>query len=446
MARIGLPTIISFVLNLFLTFWLVNQYMSDAYFQAYVNATIGQYYPFIVLTLGVGGGSGLGYVFLKRRHGEGDLIGKIQKSKGFRPASPSSGVSASPSRQILPAGAPPSPASKHTVYAVPPLPKSPPSSSRLGTGTTWAATKPSTDSTTVPRPEPTQRPSMTLQPQRIEPSRPQPSFGSGTETPPSSLNAIGSAPSKIGTGWTQQPSQPAERRSDFGPAFQKPGLDTSAKQNVPSSGFQTPAQTGPVPSKWASPSDTSSANQYSDQGVRSIPPMPSKWAPPSGSPAGQDRPAPPPQGFPRPSSAPVPIRGPVPPQQGPPRPFAPPGPRPGEPRPIAAPRPFRPEPLRPPGALGPQPRPPQPGPRPAASLAGPMPQPWSPTGQSSEKKEQSTVGFTSGLPAGDEASSAKSGSDQKPASDSGGGGEMDWDTALDTILKTLRKDRVGDTK
>jgi hypothetical protein len=29
---------------------------------------------------------------------------------------------------------------------------------------------------------------------------------------------------------------------------------------------------------------------------------------------------------------------------------------------------------------------------------------------------------------------------------SSSGGEMDWDTALDTILKTLRKDRVGDTK
>jgi hypothetical protein len=29
----------------------------------------------------------------------------------------------------------------------------------------------------------------------------------------------------------------------------------------------------------------------------------------------------------------------------------------------------------------------------------------------------------------------------------GGGGEMDWDTALDTILKTLRKDRgVGEAK
>lgn len=446
MAKIGLSTILSMVLNLFLTFWIVNQYMSDVYFKAYVDATIGQYYPFIVLTLGVGGGSGLGYVFLKKRHGEGDLIGKIQKSKGFRPASPVTGVSASPSRQILPAGAPPSPASKHTVYAVPPLPKSAPSTSRPGTSTTWATTKPSTDSTPVPRQEPTPRPSATPQSQRLEPPRPQTSFGSAAETLQPSLNAIGSAPSKIGTSWSPSPSQSSERRTDFGPAFQKPGLDTSAKQNVPSSGFQTPAQSAPVPPKWAPPADTAATNQFTDQGVRSIPPMPSKWAPPLGSPTGQDRPAPPPQGFPRPNPGPVPIRGPVPPQQGPPRPFAPPGPRPGEPRPIGAPRPFRPEPLRPPGALGPQPRPPQPGSRPAAPLAGPMPQPWSPPGQSSEKKEAPSLGLPSGLPSADEPPSTKSGSDQKPASESGGGGEMDWDTALDTILKTLKKDRIGDTK
>jgi hypothetical protein len=35
-------------------------------------------------------------------------------------------------------------------------------------------------------------------------------------------------------------------------------------------------------------------------------------------------------------------------------------------------------------------------------------------------------------------------SEQKPNTESSGGTEMDWDTALDTILKTLRKDKVGE--
>jgi hypothetical protein len=452
MAKIGLFTIISIVLNLFLTFWIVNQYMSDVYFQAYVNGAIGQYYPFIVLTLGVGGGSGLGYLFLKKRHSDTDLIGKIQKSKSFKPVSPvSSGVAGSGSRQILPTSAPPLAASKHTVYAVPPIPKgTAPSSSKVGTST-WATAKSSVESYPAPK-EPIARPAPSLpQSQRLEPSRPQSSFGSVTEAPPQSLNAIGSALSKPGTGWPPQPSQPPERRTDFGSGFQKPGLDTAAKQPSPPSGFTSPSQgqPAPVPSKWASPDDRSGSGQFGEgSGVRSIPPLPPKWTPQSGPPTTQDRPAPPPQGFPRPGQgpAPVPSRAPLPPQQGPPRPFGAPGPgRPGDPRPIAAPRPFRPEPFRPPGAPGTQARPPQPPPRPPSSLAGPMPQPWTPPSQTPERKETSGSGTPSGLPSSDEASSTRTMSDQKPPSESGGG-EMDWDTALDTILKTLKKDRIGDTK
>src|SRR5438132_2772017 len=114
-------------------FWLVNQYLNDVYFQNYVNTSIGPYSPFIVLTIGLGGGSGFGYVLLKRRHGDQGLVGKIQKSKSFKPGSLlSTGAPvASPSRQILPTGAPPSSTSKHTAYSVPPLPRSSsPSSSR----------------------------------------------------------------------------------------------------------------------------------------------------------------------------------------------------------------------------------------------------------------------------------------------------------------------------
>ena len=84
MVKIRLGTIISLLVNLFLTFWLVNQYLNDIYFQNYVNASIGPYSPFIVLTIGLGGGSGFGYVLLKRRHGDQGLVRKIQKSKSFK--------------------------------------------------------------------------------------------------------------------------------------------------------------------------------------------------------------------------------------------------------------------------------------------------------------------------------------------------------------------------
>src|SRR5207247_11433624 len=120
MSIVRLVTIVSIVLNLFLTFWLINQYMSDIYFQNYVNSAIGQYYPFIVLTIGVGGVAGLGYLFLKRKHGEGGLVGKIQKTKSLKPVGPlAQTASASPLIQILTTCAPRSLISTRTIYAVP---------------------------------------------------------------------------------------------------------------------------------------------------------------------------------------------------------------------------------------------------------------------------------------------------------------------------------------
>jgi hypothetical protein len=467
MAKIGLVTIISIVINLFLTFWLVNQYMSDVYFQSYVNGAIGQYYPFIVLTLGVGGGSGLGYLFLKRKHGEADLIGKIQKSKSFKPPGPlTATASTSASKQSLPTGAPPAPVSKHTAYAVPPLPKSStPSSSRSTSGTTWASagtTKSSLDSILSPKQDTTVKSSISgFQTSRSDPSRPSSSmFASATETqPPQPLRSVGETPTRQSPSWAGQQPSVTERRPESGPVFQKPGLDLGAKQDQPFTGFssqpQTP-QTSPVPSKWIPPEDKTETNQWPQGGVKSIPPLPTKWTPPTGQNNTQERPSPAP-GFPRPG--PMPGRGPVSSPQGGPRPFVVQGPggpsRPGEQRPISAPRPiaapqqFRPDPNRPSTGMGGQPRP-QNAPRPAAPLAGPMPQPWSPPSQSSERKEYSTPGIGNpqpSVPTGTDESPGKQGLEQKNALEgSGGGGEMDWDTALDTILKTLRKDRVGDTK
>src|SRR5438046_10766326 len=83
MVKVRIGTTISFLVNLFLTFWLVNQYLNDIYFQNYVNSSIGPYSPFIVLTIGLGGGSGFGYVLLKRRHGDQGMVVKIQKSTTY---------------------------------------------------------------------------------------------------------------------------------------------------------------------------------------------------------------------------------------------------------------------------------------------------------------------------------------------------------------------------
>ena len=74
----------------------------------------------------------------------------------------------------------------------------------------------------------------------------------------------------------------------------------------------------------------------------------------------------------------------------------------------------------------------------------PMPQPWKPPTQTPDKEtsesKEKGESFT-------DFSSPSQGTESKGPPPSGGGGEMDWDTALDTILKTLRKDRgVGESK
>ena len=455
MVRIRIGTTISLLVNLFLTFWLVNQYLNDVYFQNYVNTSIGPYSPFIVLTIGLGGGSGFGYVLLKRRHGDQGLVGKIQKSKSFKPGSLlSTGTpTASPSRQILPTGAPPSAGSKHTVYAVPPLPKSStPSSPRASPSMTWSTSaKSSTDvfpaqkqdavgksasavlqtlraeaakPTSSPfQPVPQNQPISTMRPPIDQPPRPGP-------TPP----------------WNPSPSTMDDRRSEPGPVFQKPGLDTSTRQGTPfPSAPSQPqsSQSSAVPSKWAPPDRPGIPPSSETSGVRAIPPLPTKWTPQSGS---TNTPgSPPPQGIPRPG--PMPMRPPMPPTQGGPRSFVIQGPgRPGEQRPMAPPRPFGAGPPRPPPGMGPQPGPGQSGPRPQGPLGGPMPmpQPWKPPTQTPDKESPDSSAKSESF--GD-LSSTRPGTESKNPPAAGGGGEMDWDTALDTILKTLRKDRgVGEAK
>jgi hypothetical protein len=455
MVKIRIGTTISLLVNLFLTFWLVNQYLNDIYFQTYVNASIGPYSPFIVLTIGLGGGSGFGYILLKRRHGDQGLIGKIQKSKSFKPGSLlSTGTpTASPSRQILPTGAPPSTGSKHTVYAVPPLPKSStPSSPRSTPSVSWSAgAKSSTDSFSAQKQDAVGKSaSAVLQSLRAEASKPTSSPFQPTpqNQPGPTLRQPPEPPMRQAPGpvWNPPPSTMNEGRSDSGPVFQKPGLDTSARQGMPfpsAPGQPQSSSSSPVPSKWGPPDRQGTGPSSDTGGVRSIPPLPTKWSPPSGSTNPQG--ATPPQSIPR--SGPMPMRPPVPPAQGGPRPFVIQGPgRPGEQRPMAPPRPFGAgPPPRPPG-MGNQPGPNQSTPRPSAPLGGPMPmpQPWKPPTQTPDKETSDSKergdSFT-------DLSSASPGTESKSPPATGGGGEMDWDTALDTILKTLRKDRgVGESK
>src|SRR5438034_854690 len=455
MVKIRIGTTISFLVNLFLSFWLVNQYLNDIYFQNYVNASIGPYSPFIVLTIGLGGGSGFGYMLLKRRHGDQGLIGKIQKSKSFKPGSLlSTGTpTASPSRQILPTGAPPSSASKHTVYTVPPLPKSStPSSPRSSPSVSWSTgAKPSAETFPGQKQDAVGKSaSAVLQTLRAEASKPTSSpFQPTSQNQPAPTMRQPTEPSMRpapSSSWNPPSSNMNEGRSDSGPTFQKPGLDTSARQGVPfpsAPGQPQSSQSSPVPSKWGPPDRPAIGPSSDTGGVRSIPPLPTKWTPPSGSTTPQS--SPPPQTIPRPG--PMPMRPPVPPTQGGPRPFVIQGPgRPGEQRPMAPPRPFGAGPPRPPPGMGPLPGPGQPGPRPTAPMGGPMPmpQPWKPPTQTPDKESPDSSPKPESF--GD-LSSTKPGTESKNPPSPGGGGEMDWDTALDTILKTLRKDRgVGEAK
>ena len=455
MVKIRIGTTISLLVNLFLTFWLVNQYLNDIYFQTYVNASIGPYSPFIVLTIGLGGGSGFGYVLLKRRHGDQGLAAKIQKSKSFKPGSllSTGSPTASPSRQVLPTGAPPSTGSKHTVYAVPPLPKSStPSSPRSTPSLSWSTgAKPSSDSFSAQKQDSVGRSaSAVLQSLRAEASKPTSSPFQPTpqNQPGPTLRQPPEPPMRQAPGptWNPPPSTMNEGRSNSGPVFQKPGLDTSVRQGVPfpsAPGQPQGSQSSAVPSKWGPPDRPATGPSSDTGGVRSIPPLPTKWSPPSGSSNPQG--SPPPQGIPRPG--PMPMRPPVPPAQSGPRPFVIQGPgRPGEQRPMAPPRPFGAgPPPRPPG-MGNQPGPGQSAPRPSAPLGGPMPmpQPWKPPTQTFEKE---TSDSTERGDSFNDLSSASPGTESKSPPAAGGGGEMDWDTALDTILKTLRKDRgVGESK
>jgi hypothetical protein len=471
MRKLGITTIASFAVNVILSLWLVNQYYYDAYFHAYVDATLGPVYPFIVLTAGLGGGSSLGYLLLRRRHA-GDGTGKLEKAKLFKSGGPvqTPGSLSSSQGKIMPTGPPPGQVSRHTAYAVPPLPKSstpsgggargtPPSSMSIGSKVTPSPsisqrldqlTQPSTSilNSTLRdqfRPEQTARPSPPVAP----PSAP----GRGESTQP--INRIPPEPSRMSfpSQWKPEPGQSGERGPDS-TVFPRPG-QADVKPGAESPGFGGPVGQVPKPpqasqtpfpvSKWVPP-EQRAGGQWTDPVPKPGLATPQKWGPPPGQGFG---PRPPPQGGPpRPGSGPV--QGPpgqrpsFPPGQGGPRPLGyPNAPRPGQQGPVGVSPPFRSDQPRPTG--------PPPQGRPVPPLGGLAPQPWSPP-KLGEKGEAGgpTQDKDVSQPPSFRPSQSGTSEGQRPADNKGvesnpTGGEMDWDTALDTILKTLKKDRgVGE--
>ena len=473
MRKLGITTIASFAVNVILSLWLVNQYYYDAYFHSYVDASLGPVYPFIVLTAGLGGGSSLGYLLLRRRHA-GDGTGRLEKGKLFKSGGSvqAPGSLASAQGKAMPTGPPPGQVSRHTAYAVPPLPKSSTPSGGGARGTAPSSMS-AAAKTVAPQPSVSQRLEQLTQPStsmlnstlrdqykqepapRAPPPVPPPfppssAVGRGENAPP--MNRIPPEPSRTGfpSQWKPEPGQSGERGPDS-TVFPKPG-QMELKPGAESPGFGGPVGQVPRPpqasqtpfpvSKWVPP-EQRTGGQWTDPVPKPGLAMPQKWGPAPG----QGVAPRPPQGVPpRPGPGPGPgpagQRPPFPPGQGGPRPLGYPNPgRPGQPGPIGvSPPPFRPDQPRPTG--------PPPQGRPVPSPGGPLPQPWSPpkTGERGESGG-SSPGASSPPPRPPQFGSSEGSrpAEEKHVEPGSGGGEMDWDTALDTILKTLKKDRgVGE--
>ncbi len=140
MKKPGMVSILSIVANLLLSIGLILTYLNDIYLRNYVDQTVSANYASVVLAFGIGGGSTLGYLLLRRRQSGLSIGGRLQRAKPAKQVSPMFRPNgASLQNRNIPQGAPPAPASKHTAYAVPPLSKpgqgvqrSSPSSSESG--------------------------------------------------------------------------------------------------------------------------------------------------------------------------------------------------------------------------------------------------------------------------------------------------------------------------
>ncbi len=487
----SLPLATSLALNLLLVLTIANIYLSDQYFRDWVSVTINPLFPFLVLTLAVGGGSGLGYLFLQRKHPDqrASLRG-LQKPRISKP-----GISvASPisSSKVLPAGASPTTIPKQVAYAVPPPASSPRSSSTVskqGPPTlSISPSKPPAMGTpgqsqafpTLGRKDPSTQPAQT-------PSlRPEPQL----PTSPPVLNQVRSVPPQ----W--QPDSRPQLSGSGGPVvkpgqFGSQGFQPSANIPPPLTPPPTQLNRPPIPPAGSSPVPIQQKWQPPGKSVSSSPSPPSqarpeidasqKWSPlPNRTPGTQPSPTtivPPPQTQPRQGLQPFQPGGsprsfPPPAAPGPfaPRPMGPmtqrpPGipyqplggpstsPRPGELGPIGVPRQFRPEPDKP--AIAPPQARPLPSPQgqwtspPPSSIRprppGDNPQPpIYPKPGPNEAAQPPTRATENQLKPNEQPGTGGTGSNASESPGGAGGSEMDWDTALDTILKTLRRDRIRD--
>lgn len=445
----ALGTIVSVALNIVLSLWLINNYFYDEPFRNYVNITFSQIYPFLIVSIGVGGGSGLGYVLLKRRHPEQSVASRLQQARPLRQG-PSAGGGGAQGRGLA-SIASSAQATRHTAFAVPPLSKSPPPGGQRSVPTlSWTAgPKPSGAGPPTPQrlenlpgtpvfskpPQGLKAETSSSLPHASRFDQPPPLT---TRTPPEPSSRLSSPPQ-----WSPETGAAPERRFEPSAPFVKPGLDTSARPGG-TSAVPPPGPGGhqpPVfqPSKWQQPDSTASKPpQWVDpvpkQGYGPAP----KWLPPSGTGLGVQ----PPPGGPAQRPGPfAPPRSPFAQPQAPPRPLA----YPGAMRPPGGvgppgPRPFRPDPGRPNQGGVPQTRPPVQGPRPGPQ---PGPQQWSsPVGDKPKPPIAGTPEKPTGTGPANELNAPVT-NESQPGSGAPGG-EMDWDTALDTILKTLRKDKLGE--
>lgn len=452
----SLGALVSVALNVILSLWLINNYFYDEPFRNYVNITFGQIYPFLVLTLGLGGGSGLGYLLLKRRHPQQSAAAKLQKSKLLRQGTlPSStSATASQSRGLGSIASATQPA-RHTAYAVPPLSRgSSPSSQRGAPSISWSTSaRPASPGSVLPQrsetgsvgPSQTSTPtsSQTLKAEQAKPVPPTGLQGYRTDQSQFPVPRISTEPDRglsQPPRWRTEPPPAPERKVEPGAPYPKPGLEVSTGNDRLSTGQSIGPGTQQPPmfqgSKWQSPESVGKPAQWVDPVPKQGYTPPQKWLPPTGSGSGS-QPAPP-GGIPARQGPLPPQRSPFAQPQPPPRPLAYPGAmRPPEGRPPGGPGPFRPDQPRPFQGGIPPPRPPLPGQRPG-------PQQWVPpgTGNRQPPPRGSQEKFPSIVPGSEPPPSSSSSSESKPASDVPPAGEMDWDTALDTILKTLRKDKL----
>lgn len=464
MKRPGILALASILTNLILLGSLVHVYQTttDVYLKAWIDQNILSTFT-LILAGSLVAGSFFGY-FLLRRKGPGLNIGKrLQRAGPLRQPSPLSRPNGlSVPGKTVPVGPPPGPTSKHTAYAVPPLSKPPAQTPQSQTPPSWSAApkqwspaafraqrqeqveRPAPQEPSYPIPQPSQ-PTIVQGPERTSSdeaprspaTRPTPGFPSipPRPSPSAEQTPLGDTPA---TYWKAPPEMAKERR-------QAPFTTTPPNQSTPPSippysrpapgpGLDRPSGFTPPPQQppYRQPIDpTAQQYRWTDPVPRTEYGNPQKWLPPSASPVSRP-PAPTSPGF-RPNPTGDNRPGPAGPQE--------------TRRPLGYSMPIRPSA----GGEAPRFRPPE-RPPPGTDVSQ---SPFSPGPRLPPIQRQSPADARPGTqtPLPDQTSSqppstgprtSQSEDTRPPSPPIPSTGDMDWDTALDAILKTLRKDKIED--